>query len=158
MTMNPKLIEILEKLGACDAALNWLRELPETTTLQEAWDLCEHGGWLLWLLVRWHPKDPQYHQFILRTARRALSTAGAGADSSLAQAISAKESWCQTATSKELEASIVWPQDPVWTAVWALVLDKMSKEPGWKQELKNWADDLRNLFTKPEVREKKSKI
>ena len=86
-------------------------ELPETTTLQQAWDLCEHGGWLLWLLVRWHPKDSNYHQFILRTARRALSTAGAGADPSLVQVIADKEIWYQQASSKELEALIVWPQE-----------------------------------------------
>jgi len=158
MIMNPKIIELLEKLGACDAALDWLRELSETTTLQEAWDLCEHGGWLLWLLVRWHPKDLNYHQFILLTARRALSTTCAGADSSLAQAISAKETWLQTAPSKDQEASIVWPKDPLWVATWAFAFDKMYHDPGWKQELKNWADDLRTLFIRPEVREKKSKI
>jgi hypothetical protein len=158
MTMNPKIIEILEKLGACDAALDWLRELPETTTLQEAWDLCENGAWLLWLLVRWHPKDPQYHQFILRIARRALRTAGTGADSSLTQAITDKESWLQTVTSKDLEASIVWSRDSLWTATWALALEELSKEPGWKQELKCWAGDLRDLFSRPEVIERKSKI
>jgi hypothetical protein len=158
MIMNPKIIEILEKLGACDAALDWLRELPETTTLQEAWDLCTNGAWLLWLLVRWTPKDPQYHQFILRTARRVLSTTAASKDSILAQAIATKEAWLSTATSKELEASIVWSKDPLWMATWDISLDKMIHGPNWKQELKCWAEDLRDLFSRPEVREKKSKI
>lgn len=90
MTMNPKIIEILEKLGACGAALDWLHELPETTTLQEA--------------------------------------------------------------------SIVWTKDPLWTATWDLVLDKTIQGPSWKQELKCWAEDIRDLFSRPEVREKKSKV
>ena len=158
MIMNPKIIEILEKLGACDAALDWLRELPETTTLQEAWDLCTNGAWLLWLLVRWTPKDSQYHQFILRTARRARSTTAARKDSILAQAIATKEAWLSTATSKELEASIVWSKDPLWMATWDFSLDKIIHGPNWKQELKCWAEDLRELFSRPEVREKKSKI
>jgi hypothetical protein len=158
MIMNPKIIEILEKLGACGAALDWLRELPETTTLQEAWSLCENGAWLLWILVRWNPKDPKYHQFILRTARRALSTVDASADSTLTETLLAKETWLQTASSKDLEASIVWTKDPLWTATWDLVLDKTIQGPSWKQELKCWAEDIRDLFSRPEVREKKSKV
>jgi hypothetical protein len=156
--MNSKIVEIIEKLGACDSALKWLRELPETTTLQEAWDLCEHGGWILWLLVRWTPKDPQYHQFILRTARRALSTMDTGVDSRLAQAIAAKESWLKTASSEQVTASIVWSKDPLWTETWTSSLESLYHEPGWKQELKCWALDLRDLFKRPEVREKKSKF
>jgi hypothetical protein len=148
-----RLVEILDKLGACDSALDWLRGLPEATTLQEAWDLCDHGEWLLWLLVRWHPKDPNYHQFILRTARRALSKAP-----SLAQVIIDKEAWCQRASLKELEVPVVWANDPLWTSTWALVLDKLYRGPNWVQELKFWADDLRALFSRPEVREKKSKV
>ena len=51
MTANlPAVIARLGDLRACSEALDWLRALPAGTTWQQAWDQCERGDWLAWLL------------------------------------------------------------------------------------------------------------
>jgi len=40
-------IVYLKKLEACKEAVEWAKQF---TTLQEAWDVCERGDWMLWLL------------------------------------------------------------------------------------------------------------
>ena len=37
----------LKELGACKNAVEWADKF---TTAQEAWDACERGDWMLWLL------------------------------------------------------------------------------------------------------------
>jgi hypothetical protein len=158
-----EIVEILEKRGACDSSLDWLRGRPLGTTLQEAWEQCENGSWLLWLLVRVYPKSRAYHQFILRVANRAIEVAGVGADPALVQAVRDKEAWCQTSTLKELEASITWPKDAAWQAGISLAWDRLDsgRSPEWLAELRARADDLRSLFSRPDpnllVRKSKSK-
>ena len=44
-----KEIQQLEKLGACQEAIDWLKN-GNFKTFQEAWDKCERGDWMLWLL------------------------------------------------------------------------------------------------------------
>ena len=39
----------LIKLGACSDAVQWADQYP---SLQAAWDACEHGDWMLWLMGR----------------------------------------------------------------------------------------------------------
>jgi hypothetical protein len=140
-----ELIELLEKRGACDPSLDWLRSLPLGTTLREAWERCENGSWLLWLLVRVYPKSAAYHQFILRVANRAIEVAGEGADPALVQLVRDREAWCQGATLSELESSITWSKDAAWQAGFSLV------GPEWRMELRMRADDLRSLFSRPDL-------
>ena len=42
-------IEYLESLGACSEAVEYASQFP---ALQAAWDACERGDWMLWLLGR----------------------------------------------------------------------------------------------------------
>ena len=42
-----KHIKYLKKLDACSEAVVWAKEYP---TLQKAWDDCERGDWMLWLI------------------------------------------------------------------------------------------------------------
>lgn len=42
-------IEKIKSLDACGDAIAWLRK-KNYPTLQEAWDNCERGDWMLWLL------------------------------------------------------------------------------------------------------------
>ena len=42
-----KFYKKLEKLGACPGAVEWSKQF---TSLQKAWDKCERGHWMLWLL------------------------------------------------------------------------------------------------------------
>lgn len=39
----------LKKLGACAEAREWATSY---STLQEVWDACENGSWMLWLVAR----------------------------------------------------------------------------------------------------------
>ena len=39
----------LIQLGACSHAVQWADQYP---SLQAAWDACEHGDWMLWLMGR----------------------------------------------------------------------------------------------------------
>jgi len=43
-----ELITILNKLGACEEAMEWLSL---QASLEEAWESCEQGCWLLWLVT-----------------------------------------------------------------------------------------------------------
>ena len=36
-------------ISPCEAAVNWLKSLPDTETLVTAWLKCERGDWMLWL-------------------------------------------------------------------------------------------------------------
>jgi len=47
--MNEKIIEKLTDMGACNAGMEYIRS---HRTMQEAWDKCERGDWMLWLLGR----------------------------------------------------------------------------------------------------------
>ena len=45
---EPGYIAEIEVLKACSEAVDWLRE-KRYPTLQDAWDACERGDWMLWL-------------------------------------------------------------------------------------------------------------
>lgn len=49
MTIQEKLVE----LRACEDARKWA----EGKTMQEIWDTCHRGDWMLWLWVRIYPDD-----------------------------------------------------------------------------------------------------
>jgi hypothetical protein len=51
-------IEKLKELRACKEAIDWCKE-NNITTLQEAWDKCERGDWLLWIYVKLYPNNIQ---------------------------------------------------------------------------------------------------
>jgi len=43
-------IQKLETMNACSDAVNWIISLPRNITPQQAWELCERGDWMLWLI------------------------------------------------------------------------------------------------------------
>ena len=48
MLSKNKLVNILENLDACDDSLEWLSGV---NSLQQAWDECKRGDWMLWILA-----------------------------------------------------------------------------------------------------------
>lgn len=66
--MRGELIARLERLGACEDALQWLITLPATYTAWQCWNACRNGAWLVWVAedsgayvgesLRW-PKRPR---------------------------------------------------------------------------------------------------
>ena len=50
-----KHIAYLKKLNACEDAVEWAAEF---TTLQKAWDVCERGDWMVWMIAK-QSGDPE---------------------------------------------------------------------------------------------------
>ena len=46
---------VLTQLEACGSGLAWARRQP---SLRAAWESCEHGAWLTWLLEKVNTKVP----------------------------------------------------------------------------------------------------
>ena len=87
-------IEDIEKLGACRKALEWAKDYP---TLKEAWEKCERGDWMLWLVGKYlgSPRSERRKILVLATcecARLALPHATKG-DTRPLQAIEMTERW-----------------------------------------------------------------
>ena len=51
-----KFITRLKRLDACSEAIEWLEE-KGIDTIEEAWQRCERGDWMLWLYRRFYPKN-----------------------------------------------------------------------------------------------------
>jgi len=51
-----KAIEKLKELNACGEAIEWCKD-NNIKTLQEAWEKCERGDWMLWLYARLYPDN-----------------------------------------------------------------------------------------------------
>jgi len=49
-------IKILKELEACPEAIEWCTER-NITTLEEAWEKCERGDWMLWLYQKLYPEN-----------------------------------------------------------------------------------------------------
>jgi hypothetical protein len=43
---NEEFLQLLNKIGACHEAVEWIGK----RDLQTAWNECQHGSWMLWLL------------------------------------------------------------------------------------------------------------
>ena len=50
-------IERIDALGACQAALDWLRA-ERHPTIEAAWAACPRGDWMLWLAEQAAPSAP----------------------------------------------------------------------------------------------------
>ena len=55
----------LEKLNACSEAVAWARTQPSR---QIAWDKCERGDWMLWILDRTRKRNSPTHRKLVLTA------------------------------------------------------------------------------------------
>ena len=77
-------VEYLETLHACKDAVEWVRN-GGFATAQDAWDACERGDWMLWLLAKQpHKRGDKHHKNIVtagcKCARLALPYVPAGED------------------------------------------------------------------------------
>ena len=63
-----KEIRQLKAIGACSEATDWLKTQPGWQT---AWDKCEQGDWMLWLLgkLSGDPNSPERKHFVLVTCQ-----------------------------------------------------------------------------------------
>ncbi len=44
--------ELLEKMNACNEAIKWV----EDRTIEQAWQECERGDWMLWFYAKQYPE------------------------------------------------------------------------------------------------------
>ena len=101
-------IDKIEALDACPPAIEWLRE-KNYATLQEAWDNCERGDWMLWLYGRLNKSAPwsdERKPLVLAAcacARLSLPSFEARfpADSRPRRCIEVTEAWCRGEASRE---------------------------------------------------------
>jgi len=107
------IIETLTEFGACDDgpddALPWARSLPADATPEGAWNACENGSWIVWLLGRLHERGLVPRETLVlaacAAARTALAHVAAGELRPLA-AIETAERWCRgQATAEQVRAS-----------------------------------------------------
>jgi len=45
--------DLLKKYEACNEAIKWADEM----TVQEAWEACERGDWMLWIYAKMYPDN-----------------------------------------------------------------------------------------------------
>ena len=69
-----KLSTQLRELGACDEAVEWAKPYD---ALQEAWDVCQRGDWMLWLCERVDLEGDALPNIAFACAEMALKDASA---------------------------------------------------------------------------------
>ena len=105
--MDKRYIDRLEKLHACDKAVEWAKT---QATPAEAWAACENGSWMLWLCGKYagEPWSKGRKPLVLAAcecARLSLVHVPAGEKRSLV-AIETAEKWAKgKATRRELETA-----------------------------------------------------
>jgi hypothetical protein len=98
--------EVLENLYACHEAIQWAKTQPNK---QAAWNACERGDWLLWILGKTcKPNSRQHKQLVLaacQCARLSLRWVPAGKNNPLI-AIDTAELWARgEATVTQVKAA-----------------------------------------------------
>ena len=103
--MITPLTELLARFRACGESRDWASALPADTTIEQAWQMCEHGDWMLWIAAK---LDVDQRLIVLSAcgcARLALPHVTAGETRPLA-AIETAESWCRgEATIEQVRAA-----------------------------------------------------
>jgi hypothetical protein len=88
--------------NACGEAVIWART---QESAQQAWDACERGDWMLWLLAKWNANRKKLILAACECARLALKYVPKGEERPL-QAIEIAERWAKgQATLKEVESA-----------------------------------------------------
>jgi hypothetical protein len=102
--------------NACGPSHRWLEALAEGTTPQQAWDVCERGDWLLWLL---HVRNVDRRALVLcacEIARQALNHVLVGEVRPL-RAIEMAEAWARgEATIQNVRAAAAAAADAAYEA------------------------------------------
>ena len=101
MKKQKSISDILTSMGACCEAVEWSRQFKSR---QKAWDACERGDHLLWILGRTVTNGSQQHRAVVlaacKCARLSLKHVTKGETRPLA-AIQTAEWWCRGKASIE---------------------------------------------------------
>ena len=99
-------IKKLQNIGACSQAVEWCKN---HKSMQSAWDNCERGDWMAWLLGRTVKKNSKAHKKLVlvacKIARDVLYLIPSKEKRPLI-AIETAEKWCRgEATTEEVRAA-----------------------------------------------------
>ena len=56
------IVSCLDRLRACDPAIDWVRRLPVPCSVEMAWARCHRPDWLLWLIGVLAKTEPYYNR------------------------------------------------------------------------------------------------
>lgn len=60
MNNRDKVLALFEMLGACSAAREWARDLPEHADFKHAWGVCRNGDWMAWVMAELIARNESY--------------------------------------------------------------------------------------------------
>ena len=141
----------LQKLSACPGAVKWART---QTTLTRAWQSCERGDWMLWLVGRMTESEPwsEERKPLVRVACACARLAPCQTKASRA-CIEAVEAWCDGHASQAnvLDAAEV-ATDTAYAAAYTAAADPYAAyayAAAGVRVLKEYAGIVRQHFPVP---------
>ena len=117
MTPYQQLIE----LDACPDALKWVKRYQRGRSLQDIWDICPRGDWMLWLLANgpYKVSDKLYREMAYEFAAHAVEHAG-----------DCRDVCCDTleVVSRYIDGlatddELTFARNTAWAAAWAAASD-----------------------------------
>jgi hypothetical protein len=95
--MSQEHADTVASIGGCVTAWDWALELPKNTTLEQAWNACPDGAWMIWLLSQCDAE--QQHKIGLvraRVARLVLASIPDGPGKAIAtRVVESLERWLE---------------------------------------------------------------
>lgn len=158
-------IKYLNNLNACSDAVEWSKQFK---TSQEAWDKCDHGDWMLWLLGKQcgKPESKSRKKLVLaacKCARLSLKYVPKGEKRPL-KAIQTAEKWAKGVVGislSDVQASAASAERAAeaarwaWAdAAWAAARVESVANVTWSAQtktLKKCANIVRKMYPKIEV-------
>lgn len=119
MLTTKKLLSFVKDLNACQESTEWLSEFKGTP--EKAWEQCERGDWMLWLLARLKADRKKIVSAACGCARLSLDYVPKGEDRSRV-AIETAEAWVRSEVSLEDLNNAAGAAWAAWAAAGAAVL------------------------------------
>jgi len=158
-----KLNDAIAHMRPCEEAVEWLET---QSTRKEAWQNCERGDWMLWLLGHlagepWSDERKPHVLAACACARQSLPNVPQGELRPL-RAIETAESWArgEGATPEEVSAAWSAAESAAWSAAGLAaesvaesaaetVAETVARSAARSESLKQSADIIRQYFPRP---------
>lgn len=100
---NIEFVEKLRKYGACDEAIEWVAN----QSLEEIWDTCVRGDWLMWLVIFFHMQKKSDTITVYADFLRTLLNYSMQPIDALLESIKQVENKIDGATHEELDKCMI---------------------------------------------------
>jgi hypothetical protein len=117
-------IDKIAQIGACETAIDWLKA-QNHPTLQAAWDVCDRGDWMLWVVGKVDHSEPwskERKPLVLCACDCARTSLPYTKDPHVRVCIETIEAWCRGEATKdqvELAAAGASDASDASDAAWA---------------------------------------